>query len=141
MSSGSSSGSGAAVCVCDGKTVFESAAIGQLFTGDVRMQCSMVSASRRQLSRRASRPIASAMIAIAIWQSWLALPLPVTSDDVPLVQALIFLVGGIVARYWSREQGKLVFRRMRKILSSSKENASKATRSTRSGLSTDRRVI
>jgi len=118
MSCGDGVERGVATCICKGKTVFDGAVIGQLFTGDVQVQCPNASVPKKQISNDSGRPIASAMIAIAIWQSWITLSMSIAPGDVSLLQAVLFLVGAIAARYWKSEHGKVVVHRAREILSS-----------------------
>jgi hypothetical protein len=107
---------GEAVCVCSGTTVFEGAAIGQLFTGDVRMQCpyAVQQATARQESVRETRetgcPLSTALIALAIWQAVYA---PDGMDGAlgsSVAHALMFLVAGVLTRYFRSHALRLLAR-------------------------------
>ncbi|NIJ70605.1 hypothetical protein [Xanthomonas sp. 60] len=56
------------------------------------------------------------MLAIAIWQSLLALPVIAPPASASLPHAALFLAGGFAARYWKRGHGKAMLRHARRIL-------------------------
>lgn len=69
MSCGEGVERGAATCVCKGQTVFEGAVIGQVFTGDVQIQCpwNCLSSSHKS-GRRMLKAIKRTIInLLAIW--------------------------------------------------------------------------
>lgn len=109
---------GAETCVCSGQTVFEGAVIGQVFTGDVQMQCPHTTTSVHDTSTEPDRPLASALLAIAIWQSWLTLPLNETLSAASLPHAVLFLCCGITARYLRLSHGRALLRCARRFLRS-----------------------
>lgn len=90
-------------CRCGSTTVFEGATIGQVFTGHVEMTCP-IAADRQQAKdddrgRAGSAPLATALLTIAIWQAWLALPTGGSTPSTHALHALLFLAGGASARY------------------------------------------
>lgn len=97
---------GEAVFLCGGPTVFEGAAIGQVFTGEVQMQCpfaarqSTVPQQPESAPKEAGRPLSTALIALAIWQ---ALHAPQSVDGAlgsSVVHALMFFAAGVLTRYF-----------------------------------------
>jgi len=107
---------GEVVCVCGGPTVFEGAVIGQVFTGEVQVHCPHTTTSVHDASRKRDRPLASALLAIALWQSWLALPLNETPAASSLPQAILFLCCGMTARYLRLSHGLALLRCARHTL-------------------------
>ncbi|ECH9271854.1 hypothetical protein AAP84_26015, partial [Salmonella enterica subsp. enterica] len=69
MSCGDGVERGAATCICKGQTVFEGAVIGQVFTGDVQMQCPHAEHHRlaqietERAPTETGRPLSTALIA------------------------------------------------------------------------------
>lgn len=94
---------GEAVCECSGSTVFEGAVIGQVFTGDVQMQCPRAEQIAEQTADRAptetGRPLSTALIALAIWQATYPMPGLEATCGSTLPHAALFLVAGAVTRY------------------------------------------
>ncbi|KAA3601680.1 hypothetical protein D1178_06265 [Stenotrophomonas maltophilia] len=96
---------GEVVCVCGGPTVFEGAVIGQVFTGDVQMQCphahhhSAQADERERAPTETGRPLSTALIALAIWQA--TYPAPAVADycESSLAHAAMFFVAGALTRY------------------------------------------
>lgn len=91
-------------CRCGSTTVFEGATIGQVFTGHVEMTCPIAVDRERQADddsrqRAGSAPLATALLTIAIWQAWLALPTGGSTPGTHALHALLFLAGGASARY------------------------------------------
>jgi len=95
---------GEVVCVCGGPTVFEGAVIGQVFTGDVEMQCPHAENPRaapvetRRAPTETGRPLSTALIALAIWQATYPSPVVETACGTPLSHAVLFLVAGAATR-------------------------------------------
>lgn len=94
-----------ATCVRSGATVFKGAVIGQVFTGEVQIQCpyAALQGNARQeavaASRESGRPLSTALIALAIWQVVYAPDNVEGLFDSPMSNAAIFLVAGMCARY------------------------------------------
>lgn len=96
---------GEVVCVCGGPTVFEGAVIGQVFTGDVQMQCphafqhSAQADERERAPTETGRPLSTALIALAIWQ--VTYPAAALPDDCgsSLAHAAMFFAAGALTRY------------------------------------------
>lgn len=93
-----------AVCRCGGTTVFDGATIGQVFTGHVEMTCPIAAEKARQVEHDIKRqagsgPLATALLAIAIWQAWLALPIGGALPSSQAMHAMLFLCGGTAAKY------------------------------------------
>lgn len=91
-------------CRCGSTTVFEGATIGQVFTGHVEMTCPIAVERQQQAKdddqrRAGSAPLATALLTIAIWQAWLALPTGGSTPSTHALHALLFLAGGASARY------------------------------------------
>jgi len=91
-------------CRCGSTTVFEGATIGQVFTGHVEMTCPIAADRQQQAKddnrqRAGSAPLATALLTIAIWQAWLALPTGGSTPSTHALHALLFLAGGASARY------------------------------------------
>lgn len=97
---------GEVVCVCGGPTVFEGAVIGQVFTGDVQMQCPHAHHHGAQADERerapteTGRPLSTALIALAIWQA--TYPAAAVADDggSSLAHAAMFFAAGALTRYF-----------------------------------------
>ena len=97
---------GEVVCVCGGPTVFEGAVIGQVFTGDVQMQCphahqhSEQAGERERAPTETGRPLSTALIALAIWQA--TYPAAAVADDCgsSLAHAAMFFAAGALTRYF-----------------------------------------
>jgi len=90
-------------CRCGSTTVFEGATIGQVFTGHVEMTCPIAADRQQQAKeddrrRAGSAPLATALLTIAIWQAWLALPTGSASALSQSLYAMLFLCGGVAAR-------------------------------------------
>lgn len=96
---------GQATCVCSGPTVFEGAVIGQVFTGDVQMQCAHAAhqhAAQAEVQRaptETGRPLSTALIALAIWQATYPSPVMAAACGGSLSHAALFLVAGAATRY------------------------------------------
>ena len=97
---------GAVTCGCSGQTVFEGAVIGQVFTGDVQMQCPLLERQRaacieepRRAPTETGRPLSTALIAVAIWQATYPSPAVESACGSTLAHAALFLVAGVVTRY------------------------------------------
>lgn len=91
-------------CRCGSTTVFEGATIGQVFTGHVEMTCPIAADRQQQAKdddrrRAGNAPLATALLTIAIWQAWLALPTGGSTPSTHALHALLFLAGGASARY------------------------------------------
>lgn len=91
-------------CRCSGTTVFDGATIGQVFTGHVEMTCPIAADRQQQAKdydrrRAGSAPLATALLTIAIWQAWLALPTGGSTPSTHALHALLFLAGGTAAKY------------------------------------------
>lgn len=69
MSCGDGVERGVATCICKGQTVFDGAVIGQVFTGDVRIQWTMPALDPSVLPRRTVlQTVRTAVVhALAIW--------------------------------------------------------------------------
>ena len=84
--------------------MFDGATIGQVFTGHVDMTCPIAADRQQQAKdddrrRAGSAPLATALLTIAIWQAWLALPTGGSTPSTHALHALLFLAGGAGARY------------------------------------------
>lgn len=96
---------GAVTCVCKGQTVFEGAVIGQVFTGDVQVQCPHAERQhaawieRERAPTETGRPLSTALIAIAIWQATYPAPAVEAVCGSSLSHAAMFLVAAGVTRY------------------------------------------
>ena len=83
--------------------MFDGAAIGQVFTGHVDMTCP-IAADRQAQAKEDGRqhagsdPLATALMTMAIWQAWLALPTGGSSPGEHALHAMLFLVAGMAAR-------------------------------------------
>lgn len=92
-------------CVCSGPTVFEGAVIGQVFTGDVQMQCPhgehprVAQVETERAPTETGRPLSTALIALAIWQATYPSPVMAAACGGSLSHALLFLIAGAVTRY------------------------------------------
>ncbi|HEL4252882.1 TPA: hypothetical protein UM795_000939 [Stenotrophomonas maltophilia] len=83
--------------------MFEGATIGQVFTGHVEMTCPIAADRQQQAKdddrrRAGSAPLATALLTIAIWQAWLALPTGGSSPSTHALHALFFTLAGWVCR-------------------------------------------
>lgn len=92
------------MCVCNGRTVFDHAVVGQVFTGDVQMRCPHAEAVRRMVHgsrrrHRGSSSLSTALLAIAIWDSTSAFFGVSPSGIGPLTQAGLLFGCGLAARY------------------------------------------
>lgn len=105
MSCGDAVERGVATCVCKGQTVFEGAVIGQVFTGDVQMQCPHAQhhhaacVKRERASAETGRPLSTALVAIAIWQATYPTPAVEAVCSSSLSHAAMLLVAGAITRY------------------------------------------
>lgn len=96
---------GAGTCGCSGQTVFEGAVIGQVFTGDVQLQCPFTEGHRlacveqNRARPESGRPLSTALIALAIWQATYPGPAVEAVCGSTLSHAGMFLVAGIFTRY------------------------------------------
>lgn len=105
MSCGEGVERGSATCVCKGQTVFEGAVIGQVFTGDVQMQCPHAEHHRfaqtetERAPTETGRPLSTALIALAIWQATYPTPSIEAACGSTLPHAALFLVAGAATRY------------------------------------------
>lgn len=96
---------GEVVRVCGGPTVFEGAVIGQVFTGEVQMQCphahhdSAQADERERAPTETGRPLSTALIALAIWQATYPAPAVVDACGTSLVHAAMFFAAGALTRY------------------------------------------
>jgi len=91
-------------CRCSGTTVFDGATIGQVFTGQVEMTCPIATQQTQQVERDSRQqtgngPLATALLAIAIWQAWLALPIGGGSASSQAMHAVLFLCGRAAAKH------------------------------------------
>lgn len=91
-------------CRCSGTTVFDGATIGQVFTGHVEITCPVATDILRRAEndtkpRAGNGPLATALLTVAIWQAWLALPTSGSTPSSHALHALLFLAGGASARY------------------------------------------
>jgi hypothetical protein len=108
-------------CRCSGTTVFDGATIGQVFTGHVEITCPIAAKHVRQddqgNERRAGNgPLATALLTVAIWQAWLALPVADLQPASHLTHAAFFLVAGIVVRSTTVTFGGMLARSKRIVL-------------------------
>lgn len=92
-----------ATCVCSGQTVFEGAVIGQVFTGDVQMQCPLAEQIRQSLGQELQRrsfetPLSAALLVVAIWEAYSVLPGLTPWQGGSLMQAAVFLALGVGTR-------------------------------------------
>lgn len=105
MSCGENVKCGVATCVCSGHTVFDGAVIGQVFTGDVQMQCPhaehhrFAPAETERAPKETGRPLSTALLALSIWEVSLALPIVDVAAGSSLPKAALFLAAGVVVRY------------------------------------------
>lgn len=96
---------GAVTCGCSGQTVFKGAVIGQVFTGDVQLQCPLAERHRAQREEprgatvETGRPLSTALIAVAIWQATYPAPVVEAICGSSLSHAAMFMVAGCVTRY------------------------------------------
>jgi len=85
--------------------VFEGAVIGQVFTGDVQMQCPHAEHHRAEpaVTERApsetGRPLSTALLALSIWEVSMALPMVDVAAGSSLPKAALFLAAGVAVRY------------------------------------------
>lgn len=104
MNCGDVKGLGPGACTCKGQTVFEGAVIGQVFTGDVHMQCTALPPTTNRYHARSDRamerahPLSTALIALAIWHASYPLVEEMTRSC-SVVNAVAFLAVGISSRY------------------------------------------
>jgi len=107
---------GEVVCVCGGPTVFEGAVIGQVFTGDVQMQCPHAEhpraapAETRRAPTETGRPLTTALIALAIWQATYPAPVVAEAYGSPLAHAAMFFAAGALTRYLKPKAVRLIRR-------------------------------
>ena len=105
MSCGENAKCGVATCVCSGHTVFDGAVIGQVFTGDVQMQCPHAEHHRfaqnetERAPTETGRPLSTALIALAIWQATYPTPSIEAACGSTLPHAALFLIAGAATRY------------------------------------------
>lgn len=74
------------------------------FTGHVEMTCLIAVDRERQADDDSGRcagsaPLATALLTIAIWQAWQALPTGGSTPGTDALHALLFLAGAASARY------------------------------------------
>lgn len=104
MSCGEGVERGAATCVCKGQTVFEGAVIGQVFTGDVQMQCPhaehrFAQTETERAPTGTGRHLSNALIALAIWQATKPEAVVADSCGTSLTHAGILFFVGVLTRY------------------------------------------
>lgn len=93
-----------ATCVCKGQTVFEGAVIGQVFTGDVQMQCphqpptECLPSGRLERAIERAHPLSTALIALGIWHASYPAVEGMMRNS-PVLQAIAFFIAGIGWRY------------------------------------------
>jgi hypothetical protein len=90
-------------CRCGSTTVFEGATVGQVFTGHVEMTCPIVAERQQQAKdddrrRSGSAPLATALLTIAIWQAWLAVPISWPEPAAHLLHSLAFVLVAFTTR-------------------------------------------
>lgn len=91
--------------MCSGHTRFEGAVIGQVFTGDVQMQCPHAAhhrsapADTERASSETGRPLSTALIALAIWQATSPQAAVIDSCGTSLTHAALLFVVGVLTRY------------------------------------------
>ncbi len=131
MSCGEGVERGAATCVCKGQTVFEGAVIGQVFTGDVQMQCPHAEHHRFAQTETAraptetGRPLSTALLALSIWEVSLALPIVDVAAGSSLPKAMLFLAAGVAVRYFKASVVRRVIERLLKVRARRGEPATK----------------
>jgi hypothetical protein len=94
MSCGDGVGRGAVTCVCKGQAVFEGAVIGQVFTGDVQMQCPQAEHHRSPTKRQDGRIVFKAVSALA------TVTIMGSCNDVLGFHELVFAYVAIRAMEW-----------------------------------------
>lgn len=108
---------GEVVCVCGGPTVFKGAVIGQVFTGDVQMQCPHAEHPRaapvetRRAPTETGHPLSTALIALAIWQATYPSQSVEAACSSTLAHAGMLLIAGAVTRYLQPAFFRLLRRR------------------------------
>ena len=105
---------GQGMCVCKGVTVFEGAVIGQVFTGDVQMQCPQqegqhrCSYAWRAPISAATHSLSTALIAIGIWQSFLPSTQANEVCAVSVLNASLYWLAGAASYYIQEELARLL---------------------------------
>lgn len=101
----------------DGSTVFKGAVIGQVFTGHVEIRCPLAhhdaeaAAPAVNAEHSPSTPVATALLAIAIWQAWMSLPTGSLDPSEHAAHAGFFLIAGVAAKYATGARLRTVMRR------------------------------
>lgn len=95
---------GAVTCSCSGQIVFEGAAVGQVFTGDVKMQCPLAANLNGASGNRCVEPclpsrLSDALFAMAIWELVAALSGTGTQDGALTVQVSALAATAMFVRY------------------------------------------
>ncbi|WP_149866599.1 hypothetical protein [Stenotrophomonas geniculata] len=122
---------GAATCVCKGQTVFEGAVIGQVFTGDVQMQCPhaehhrFAPAETERAPKETGRPLSTALLALSIWEVSLALPIVDVAAGSSVPKAALFLAAGVAVRYLKASAVRWAIERLLRARSRRSEPACK----------------
>jgi len=93
-------------CKCGGNTVFEGASIGQVFTGHVELKCPLVGPGAPEpagveKSRDRGSPWVTALLTIALWQAWMALPTGTMGSSGYALHSGLFLFAGVASQYLS----------------------------------------
>lgn len=123
MSCGENVKCGVATCVCSGHTVFDGAVIGQVFTGDVQMQCPhaehhrFAPAETERAPTETGRPLSTALLALSIWEVSLALPIVDVAAGSSLPKAALFLAAGVAVRYLKASVVRWVIERLLQVRS------------------------
>lgn len=81
--------------------------IGQVFTGHVEIQCPMTHPSGGAEAPRSdgsSSPLATALLTLAIWHAWLAIPEGGMNSGDHCLHAFYFLLAGVATKYATRSR-------------------------------------
>ncbi|HDS1532831.1 hypothetical protein [Stenotrophomonas maltophilia] len=105
--------------------------IGQVFTGDVQMQCPHGEHHRFAQTETATpttetgRPLSTALLALSIWEVSLALPIVDVAAGSSLPKAVLFLAAGVAVRYLKASVVRWVIERLLKARARRGEPATK----------------